>query len=136
MEISFGMIFSVILIIFFLAFAFYAIRKFIELQQSVQIETFLSDFQEDINKMWKSPQGSQTSIYTLPKKIIAVCFTDDEFINLEFTSETIIPGDYIENLNIKAITENENPFCVENLNGKISFIISKEYGETLVSVGE
>lgn len=136
MEISFGMIFSIVLVIFFLAFGFYAITKFIELQQSVQIENFLKDFQEDINTMWKSPQGSQTRSYVLPKKIIAVCLTDDKDMNLEFNSEQIIPGDFIENINIENITAMEDPFCIENLNGKINLIISKEYGETLVNVGK
>ena len=136
MEISFGMIFSVILVIFFLAFGFYAIRKFIELQQSVQIENFLKDFQEDINKMWKSPQGSQTRNYVLPKKIIAVCLVNNKDMNLELTSSGIIPGKNIENIDIDKITEKENPFCIENVKGKVSLIISKEYGETLVSVSK
>jgi len=136
MEISFGMIFSIILVIFFLAFGFYAITKFIELQQSVQIETFLDDFQEDINAIWKSPQGSQSRTYVLPTKITAVCLTDDPDINLEFTSKEIIPGDYIKNLNIENIIAEEDPFCVDNIKGKINFVISKEYGETLVSVGK
>ena len=136
MEISFGMIFSIILVIFFLAFGFYAIIKFIELQQSVQIETFLDDFQEDVNAIWKSPQGSQSRTYVLPTKIIAVCFKDDSDMNLEFTSEEIIPGDYIENLNFEKITEKEDPFCVNNIQGKVNFVISKEYGETLVTVNK
>jgi hypothetical protein len=136
LEISFGMIFSIILVIFFLAFGFYAITKFIELQQSVQVETFLDDFQEDINAIWKSPQGSQSRTYVLPTKITAVCLTDDPDMNLEFTSKEIIPGDYIKNLNIENITAEEDPFCVENIKGKINLVISKEYGETLVSVGK
>lgn len=136
LEISFGMIFSIILVIFFLAFGFYAITKFIELQQSVQIETFLDDFQEDINAIWKSPQGSQSRTYTLPTKITAVCITDDPDMNLEFTSKEIIPGDYIKNLNIENITAVEDPFCIDNIKGKINLVISKEYGETLVSVGK
>jgi hypothetical protein len=134
MEFSFGMIFSVVLVIFFLAFGFYAITRFIELQQSVQIETFLDDFQEDVNAIWKSAQGSQSRTYVLPKKIISVCIKDDPDMNLEFSSEEIIPGDYIKHLDIEKIIEEENPFCVDNLNGKVNFILSKEYGETLVSV--
>jgi len=118
MEISFGMIFSIILVIFFLAFGFYAIMRFIELQQSVQIETFLDDFQEDVNAIWKSPQGSQSRTYTLPTKITAVCLTDDPDMNLEFTSKEIISGDYIKNLNFEKITAAEDPFCVDNIKEK------------------
>lgn len=136
MEISFGMIFSIILVIFFLAAGFYGISKFIEMQQTVQIEKFSSDFKEDVDIMWKKLQGSETKTYVLPKKIISVCFRNDEFTNLEFVSEKIIPGEYVEHLNIEKITKEENPFCVKNVEGKISLILSKEYGETLVTVGK
>ena len=136
MEISFGMIFSVILVIFFLAFGFYAITKFIEMQQSVQVENFLGNFQTDVNTMWKSLQGSQTKTYVLPKKISSVCFRNDEYVNLEFVSSEIIPGKFIENIDIEKITQEENPFCIANTDGKIILIISKDYGETLVSVGK
>ena len=137
MEISFGMMFSVILVIFFLAFGFYAITRFIEMQQSVQVENFLDNFQDDVNTMWKSLQGSQARVYVLPTKISSICFTNKEnIINLEFVSDEIIPGEFIEHLNIEKITADENPFCIENLNGKINLVISKEYGETLVTVGK
>ena len=35
---SFGMIFSIILIVFFIVFAFYGINKFLKLQKEVQIK--------------------------------------------------------------------------------------------------
>lgn len=133
-KLSFGMIFSIVLIIIFLAFGFYAITKFIELQNSIQIEKFLNDFQDDVNKMWKSPQGSQSLVYSLPTKIISVCFEDDEFENLRFTAKEIIKGKKIENIDIEKITEEEDPFCIQNTKGKVSLIIVKEYGETLVKV--
>jgi len=134
LQISFGMIFSIILVIIFLGFGVYAIIKFIDLQQTVQIEKFSNDLQEDVNTMWKSLQGSQTKSYLLPKKISSVCFIDDDSINLEFTSEGIIRGKYIEKLNIEKILGDEEKFCIENVNGKINLIISKEYGETLVNI--
>jgi hypothetical protein len=134
LEISFGMIFSIILVIVFLGFGFYAITKFIEMQQTIQIEKFANDFQEDVNTMWKSLQGSQTRSYTLPKKITAVCFIKEEARNIKFLSERVIPGKYIEKLDIDKILGNQKEFCIENTEGKISLVISKEYGETLVSV--
>ena len=134
LDISFGMIFSIILIIIFLAFGFYAITKFLELQQSIQINTFQNDFQNDVNNMWKSAQGSQTVTYTLPTKISSICFVENEFYNLAFTSSSIIPGKQIDNLDIAKITKNENPFCIANVKGKISMTIVKNFGETLVTV--
>jgi hypothetical protein len=134
LQLSFGMIFSIILIIAFLGFGFYAIMKFIDLQNSIQIENFLRDFQQDIDKMWKSSQGSQTIKYPLPSKISAVCFKNDEFQNLEFISNSMIKGDLIENIDIAEITEKENPYCIQNVKGKISITLIKDYGETLVRV--
>lgn len=133
-DLSFGMIFSIILIIAFLAFGFYAITKFIDLQKSIQIQNFLRDFQNDVDKMWKSPQGSQPLTYPLPAKISAVCFIDNEFQNLKFTSNEIINGKLIRNLDIANITASENPYCIGNIKGKIRFTIAKDFGETLVRV--
>lgn len=134
MHLSFGMIFSVILIIAFLAFGFYAIKKIIDFQNTVQIENFLRDFQQDVDKMWKSQQGSQAINYPLPSKISAVCFKDDEFQNLEFISKSLIKEALIENIDITKITEKEDPYCIQNVRGKISLTIVKDYGETLVRV--
>lgn len=134
MNISFGMIFSIILIIIFLAFGVYAITKFLDLQKSIQIEKFLSDLQEDIDKMWKSPQGSQPITYTLPTNIVSVCFKTDEFQNLEFNSERLIRGKNIKNIDLANITSQENPYCIPNIKGKVSIVLKKDYGETLVRI--
>ena len=70
MKISFGMIFSIILIIVFIAFAFYAIKKFLDIQETAQIETFVNKLQGNIDKMWRSSQGSEEIQYKgIPKKI-------------------------------------------------------------------
>jgi hypothetical protein len=135
-NISFGMIFSIILIIIFLAFGFYAIKKFIDLQQTIQIETFLKDLQNDVDKMWKSVQGSQEVSYTLPTKATAVCFQNDEFQNLKFVSVNPIPGKQINNLDILNTIKDENPLCIQNTKGKIKMRLTKDYGETLVTVSK
>lgn len=135
MQLSFGMIFTIIMIIVFLAFAFYAITKFLELQQSIQISTFLNNFQDDVNKMWKSVQGSQTVVYTLPSYVSAVCFVNGDPVgNLKFTSKQIIPEKTIDNIDVAKITKDESPFCVQTADGKLIMTIEKNFGETLVTV--
>jgi hypothetical protein len=134
LDLSFGMIFSIILIIAFIAVGFYAITKFLDLQKTIQIENFLLDFQNHVTDMWKSPQGSQPRTYSLPTKITSVCFVDDEFQNLRFTSEEIIKGKIIEHLDIAGTTAKENPFCIGNIKGKINLTLVKDFGETLVRV--
>ena len=42
----------------------------------------------------------------------------------------------IKHIDLEKITENENPFCIENIDGKVNLIIKKDFGETLVTIGE
>jgi len=159
MKLSFGMIFSIILIVIFISFAFFAINKFLDIQNSVQIGKFTNDFQSDINKIWKGSQGSEEKEYFLPKKIMFVCFTDyfldksgenqnfyKELEQFYYENENMFfypPGSAqgldskeIKHIDLTKITENENPFCIENIDGKVSLIIKKNFGETLVTIGK
>jgi len=133
MKLSFGMIFSIFLIIIFIAFAFYAIMKFLDLQDSVKIAQFSENLQSDINKIWSSTQHSQKVSYVLPTKIKSVCFVNDEYENLIFNSDKFVGGNQIEHINITKITE-EGDFCIDNIDGKIKMIIEKNYGESLVTI--
>jgi uncharacterized protein (UPF0333 family) len=45
LKISFGMIFSIILVISFLAFGFFAIQKFLGIQENIIMKKFVDDFQ-------------------------------------------------------------------------------------------
>ena len=75
-KLSFGMIFSIILIIIFLVFAFYVIGKFLDMKGSVEAGKFIGSLQTDVDKMWKSSQGSQELEYSVPSGIEQVCFAD------------------------------------------------------------
>jgi len=133
MKLSFGMIFSIILIIIFIAFAFVGIKNFLELQDSVKIGQFLDNLQADVNSAWRGSGGSTEVEYLLPSKIDAVCFVDDEYENLVFRSDEFIGGGKIQHINITKITEEED-FCVDNIKGKIKMIITKDYGDALVMI--
>lgn len=80
MELSFGMIFSVILIVIFLALAFYAINKVLSTQKFVKINTSVKSFQDDINEMYKNSGGNyeQAGEYTFPSSRDKFCFIDYE----------------------------------------------------------
>jgi len=134
MKLSFSMIFSIFLIVIFLAVAGYFIVKFINLQKTIQIETFKNDLQADINTMWQSQQGSREVEYSLPNKINAVCFVDDEYENFMFKSEKLIGGGNFENIDIESITSEEDEYCIENVEGKVSMTLVKDYGESLVKI--
>ncbi len=136
MKMSFGMIFSIILIVIFIAFSFYAIKKFLEFQDTLKIEKFFDEFQTHVKRAWEGSQSSNIRKYSLPNKIEGVCFTDDEYENLYFQSENIIRGTNIEHIDIETITNNgkDDPFCILNENGKTQMTIKKDFGEILVTI--
>jgi len=136
MKLSFGMIFSIILIVIFIAFAFYAIQKFLDIQKYTQIKQFVNNLQSDIDKMWAGTQGSQEVEYFLPSKIESVCFTNDAYENLNFKSSEFIQGEKLTHINIEKITENKDPFCIETIKGKVKMTIKKDYGEALVMINK
>ncbi len=159
MKLSFGMIFSIILIIIFISFAFYAIQKFLNIQNSVQVGKFVNDIQSNIDKIWSGSQGSEEKEYFLPKKIESVCFIDysskekginqkpyKELEQFYYENENMFfyPGGSaegidardIKNIDLKKITKNENPFCIKNIKGKINLVIKKDFGEVLVTIGK
>lgn len=156
MKLSFGMIFSIILIVMFISFAFYAIQKFLEVQRVAQVGQFVDNLQSDVDKLWTGSQGSQEVEYILPNKIKDVCLIDYSskiITNKDFSRELkqiyenqnifFYPYDFgtldsmeIKHINIQKITEEENPLCFENKNGKVKITIQKSFGEALVLIGE
>lgn len=155
LELSFGMIFTIILIAVFIGFAIYVILTFLNFSDKVKIEQFEEELQKDIDDIWKSPQGNKEVSYSLPKQIERVCFFDKSspargkdsslhnlFImlslkeNLMFYPEASGEGDNgitLQHIDIAKITKANNPYCVNNT-GKINFKISMNYGEGLVNV--
>ena len=133
MKMSFGMIFSIILIIIFLGVAFYGIKFFLGMQTQMQIKQFENSLQGDVDKMWKSTKGTQEQEYILPKKITKICFTDNEDENLFYECDNFIEPAKINHINIGEITK-DGDFCIKNFEGKIKLTIEKSYGENLVMI--
>ena len=134
LNLSFGMIFSIILIIAFIVFSFYAIKKFLDFQDTINIEKFKDDLQSDIDNLLRSSDGSQEVKYNLPEKIDAVCFKEDDYENLYFESERIFVGKKINHLDIIATLDGEDSACFDNINGKVKMILKKDFGDVLVTI--
>ena len=160
MKLSFGMIFSIILIIIFVSFAFFAIKKFLEIGDSAQVAKFADSVQKDIDRAWKGSQSSQEREYFLPSKIKFVCFANYSDYPLgavndqkkiyeelrkvfqEYENLFFYPAGASEGLNSKQIkhidliktTSDNNPFCIENKEGKIKLTFEKLYRNTLVTI--
>lgn len=156
LKLSFGMIFSIILIIIFLVFGFYVIKNFILLQDSVKTERFLNDFQADIDRIWKSTESSQQKEYIIPSGVGFACFVDygvskkgtESYLYTQLRifysgSENLIfyplgssgvESKKINNIDLEKITQEENPFCIENNNGEIQLTLMKDFDEALVTI--
>ena len=158
LKISFGMIFSIILIIIFLAFGFWAIKSFLSLGGFVQLAKFSETLQNDVDKIWRGQQGSWSppSGYNVGK-IQAICFIDyfgdgrgrnvdlfSELNQLNYGGDEnlvfypISAGEgtslKIEHIDIKKMTAEHNPYCVNAEKSKMKLTVEKNYGENLVTI--
>ncbi len=141
LKLSFGMIFSIILIIIFISFAVFGILKFLEIQDTLKAEKFMRDLQIDIDNMWKSSKGSQKVSYYASKDTEALCFEyqteESEDPNMYFIPEDIGDADILHvnwgetqgNLERKCFVPNEET-------RKIELILVKDYGEIEVTIRE
>ena len=156
LKLSFGMIFSIILIVIFLVFAFYAIKTFLGISDSAKTAKFVNNLQADIDRVWKSAQSSQEQEYFLPSKIEYVCFVDffisekgekghfySELKRSYYGSENMVFYPFgsselgsreIKNIDLIEITLDENPFCIQNTNGKAKLTLVKEFDDALVTI--
>ena len=136
MKLSFGMIFSILLIIAFLAFAFYAIKNFLGMQQDIQLKQFQGNFQHDIDKLWQVTSGTKEVEYPLPSNIKEVCFYLDEMgtYNTKLKKENIFLEYKMKNIDIPETIGNRDEICKKVVNGKINFKLQKEFDKPLVKI--
>jgi len=156
---SFGMIFSIILIIFFVAVAFIAIKSFLDTQKCAQIGIFKDNLQTEIDKTWASQKSEFEFKARLPAKIKYVCFADlskpitatgtagnigrelgvyQGYVANMFLYPTEPACDMvyheIEHLDINKIISLKNPYCIIVDDGNINIQIKKDFSDKLVSV--
>jgi len=128
MKLSFGMIFSIILIIAFLGFAFLAIQKFFDFQKGVTEEKFYQNLNNDIDSVWKSTSASKQVEYLTPRGATKVCFENDPYQNVYFYSDHPMPGRLVSHLEV---TQDS---CIKIINEKVRFILEKTSDNPLVKV--
>jgi hypothetical protein len=139
MKISFGLIFSIILIILFLTFAFFGMKKFFFTQDKLKAGKLMHDLQEDIDKMWKSSQGSQEVSYETPKDIEVFCLEPQD-PGSSNENAYFIPGGYsggfIQHVDWEKTIRNiaSGRLCFEPEYGEIKMILEKNFGETDVTI--
>lgn len=154
---SFGIIFSILLIIFFLIIAFIAIKAFLGTKDCTQVGMFLDDLETEVTSTWSSQGGSITFKRSLPTKIDYVCFANltqtskgqnkDVFRQISYykgTGATLffypknaackLPYKKIEHLDMEAITKEHNPYCIPVERGVVKIKIERDFTDRLVRV--
>lgn len=154
---SFGFIFSIFLIVFFILIAFIVIKQFLSAKDCTLLGIFLDSFKADIKKSWNSQIDSHTFRGNLPTKITHVCFTDltkpikGNFVDIGHSLTVYegkeintffyptgkaceIPAHNVPHLDIETITKTHNPFCINVVKGTIFIEVEKELNDPLVKV--
>ena len=133
-QISFGMIFSIILMILFIAFAIYAINIFLGIQGQASEQKLAHDIQEDIDRVWRSSESSQEFEYLASGDINGICLTDSVSENLIIRSGAETERFLLEHIDILEITSSENPYCIDSVDSKIKLRMEKSFGDNLVNI--
>jgi hypothetical protein len=152
---SFGTIFSIILIIFFIIVAFIAIRYFLELRSCTEISSFVNELQSGIDTAWNSQKSDFEFKSNLPSGIKQVCFFNySKSLSKGDISEEIsfysnlennlylypqakacdIPSFTLKHINLLEITKIKNPYCIPVENGKIIIRIQKSFDSAQVTL--
>jgi hypothetical protein len=154
---SFSMIFSIILIVFFIVAGFIAIRALMTNMDNMDIGSFFKELQTSIDDAWNSDSASFTFDYNLPSKIEYVCLinlsapikdaNNNEKSIYSYLKETNYGSS--DNLFIYSpekqydITKTKikhidisykNPICFQTINKKVSIKIEKKFENPLVKV--
>lgn len=156
---SFSMIFSIILIAFFVVVAFIGIRYFLSYQRNVQVNLMVQDLQKDIDDAWNSGSVSFSFNATLPSgfQVDYLCFMDFNkdtisannvesgiYDNVKHSSYDTTKNLYfyvgeapytVKSFTIKHITlEKKNPVCFRIIKNKVSIKVQKKESNPLVEV--
>jgi hypothetical protein len=133
-NLSFGVIFSIILIAVFVFAAIYAINFFLNYSKCAQVGRFYNDLQGQVDLAFSSSSTENKPFeISLPGNVRKVCFANlsapitnpgEEYEEISYYylddfNVFIIPGESgcnipykkINNINLSRIIEHENPFC-------------------------
>lgn len=154
-NLSFGMIFSIILIAVFIFAAIYGINFFMNYSKCTQVGRFYEDFQREVSNTFLS-QSTENKKFkiSLPSSIEMICFAnlsqnqrglfneEYELIHdyyLEESNLFMVPGENacsmpykeIKRLNLEGIIKDDNPYCVPS-DGEL--ILTKKIYDQIVLV--
>jgi hypothetical protein len=146
--ISFGVIFSIILIVFFIIVAGIVIKSFLDTKKCAELGIFIDRFNSHVENTWNSQSYSGEFKGNLPKKINYICFANlSNSIKGDFENQGYdislyegrrantffypmneaceMPFNQIEHLDLERITKNNNPNCILVYEGRAILKIEK-----------
>jgi hypothetical protein len=154
---SFGMIFAVILIIFFVIIAFFVIKQFLCTRDCAKIGIFYDSLNKKVEDAWNSGDITNKFSIDLSSNVEAVCFAD---LNKPFTgknSEIGVaigrfdaednlflyapkktccnnPSYSIKHLDLDKIIAAENPYCIKLSSGRGSLVVDMQNSDKFVKI--
>lgn len=157
MGMSFGMIFAIILMIFFLVVTFIAIKSFLSTSNCAKVKIFVDKVQTEVDKTWNSQQDNSVITGVLPSNIEYICFGNltksfkgpSEVMGKEldiyevYNSNMFIfpegnscemPHHNIKHLDVEGTIAKENPVCIPVNKGVVKIKIEKTFNQRLVKV--
>lgn len=153
LQLSFGMIFSIIIIIATIGVAFYVISNFLHLARCVDSAKLYTSLDERIDRAWKAPITNEMYSIAVPSGVEKICFGNIREMNRDiyekeyeslryYTNQKanifIYPtnkacGNSLVYYNLEK-TKIEGFFCIDADNGKVNIKINKEFDDTLVTL--
>src|SRR3989338_3299780 len=124
LQLSFGMIFSIILIIVTVAVAFYIITRFLDTGECLKIQLFYDDLEKEVESVcFGSPQLLSISNYSNEQRVLQ---RYSEFDYNVFMYPTLRACD--SNLGFHKLEHASIPksFCVKTKEGEVSLRLIKE----------
>ncbi|MBX4212317.1 hypothetical protein KW787_02575 [Candidatus Pacearchaeota archaeon] len=154
LQISFGMIFSIIIIIATVAIAFYVINYFIKTSNNLSCKMFHKDLQDRITSAWNGEISQDTYISSVPMGVKEVCIGDltnppanvnDKEEYDSFKQYSVPKSNFFFYPRESACNEggfsyrldhikSDRFFCITSQQGKASIKISKGISDSLVTL--
>lgn len=153
-QLSFSMIFSIIVIIAIIGIAFYVITYFLSLSKCTEVGLFYDDFKKHIDRAWRASIHEDSNALkdsTLPSSIEFVCFGNhtqtpldkykkqyNYFRGYEDENFFLYPANKACDGELSALklehVRTENFFCVPVKNNRIKIKTIKDYSDSLVTI--
>ncbi len=152
MQLSFTMIFSIILIIMTIAVAFYAISQFLKTSDCLKIRLYYEDLERESDRVWRSASANLELRLPLPNSVQSVCFGNVALLDArQYPVESkALSGTAAPDKNAyiypRAVCESSlasrgishisvpSPFCASVADGKITVHLKKTSSEGLVTL--